>query len=260
MILPLLLFATSPEPLDEYPEPPSPCTVSWAETISTRFAEDTTARIERRCREFVDALDEQVPPASIRVEVGGETAAFTVRVSLLEDGEVVYEQEADGEVCACGGGDLTTFAMKRVAAALEERDAPEVLPPELFADDTNEAEPPTPAPTPTDPPPERRIGPLGIAGSVTMGVGVAGLVVGAVLLPRPETSSPIESSYLTLDQTRYRTPAIASLVAGGAFLVGGTAMLVTDLVRRKKKRQRSSTQVAPVVTPEAAWLSITGRF
>jgi len=256
MILPLILSLVSPEPVDEYPEPPSPCVVSWAETIGTRFAEGTTPRIERRCRELVDALDETFPPESIRVEVGGETAAFTVHVALLEGAEVVFEQEADGEVCECGGNDLTAFAMKRVAATIEAREEPQEA---LFEPDPIETEPMETTPSETEPEP-KRIGPLGIAGSVTMGLGLGGVIVGAVLLPRPNESDPIESSFLTLDRTNYRTPAIVALGLGSAAVLGGTAMLVTDLVRRKKQRQKSATVVTPVVTQEAAWLSISGRF
>ncbi|MCR9165550.1 MAG: hypothetical protein ACE37F_00850 [Nannocystaceae bacterium] len=258
MILPLLLFVSPSEPVDEYPEPPSPCVVTWSEAISTRFSEGTTPHIERRCRELVDALDEEVPPGSIQIEVGGETAAFTVNVSLLDAEEVVFEQEADGEVCECGRDALTTFTMKQVAAAFEQRDAAKnASAPQPEEPHGKPAGPSTDGATPREIKP---IGPLGIAGAVISGVGVAGVIVGAVYLPRPNESSPIESSYLTLDRTNYRTPAIGALVLGGAMVVGGTAMLVTDVVRRKKQRRKQATMVAPVLTPQTAGIALSGRF
>lgn len=253
MILPILLFAVSPEPSDEYPELPSPCHVEWGGGIGSRFAEGTTPRIERRCREFVDVLDEEIAPGSIRVEIGGETAAFTVSVVLLDDNGVPqHREEPDGEICECGSDDLATFAIKRVAAALESRHAPqsEVTEPP----DTHEE------PSPDAPPKKhRKIGPLGTVGAVVMGVGTAGVITGAILLPRPNRSEPVESSFLTLDRTSYRTPAISAIALGGAALVGGTAMLVTDLVRRKRAHKKSA-YLMPTITQQAASLSLAGRF
>lgn len=259
MTLPLLLLALSPaEAADEYPEPPSPCQITWAPEISTRFAKGATPRIERRCREYIDAADKTFPPGSIMLEIGGETAAFTTSVTLKDGDDVVYELPADDEVCECGGGDLSTFAMRRVANAIERYESSQQEPdlPKF------EPDPPVTTTVPDDTAtkkPIKPIGPLGIAGVVVGAVGLGGVATGLVLLPREDVERFDPSTTTGIERTTYRTPAIIALAAGGAALIGGTAMLVTDVVRRKKKHRASAT-LAPSLTPQGAGLTLTGTF
>lgn len=115
----------------------------------------------------------------------------------------------------------------------------------------------------TPPPPQTElpepIGPLGIAGAVLVGVGVAGVAAGAVLLTRPETEAYDTTTYSGLERRSFRVPGIAAVGVGAALLIGGSIMLGKDLADRKKQRKRAAS-VAPMVTPQGAWISITGRF
>lgn len=255
ILLALLLSSAAPE---EYPpEPPSPCAISWSTEQGTQFVELTQPRIERRCRELVATLDYEVAPGSIVVEFGGEIAAFTVTVRLVEEGEVVAEVPAGEEICECGGNDLALFAMKRVAAVIEQR---KTALEEAAKPETTEV-----PPSVEDPPggsaeeKPKAIGPLGIAGAVIGGVGLGGVAAGAVLLPREDEERFDSSTNTGITETTYRTPAIASLAVGGTMLVAGTAMLVTDLVQRKKKRQSTATLI-PSMGPRGLTLTLTGRF
>ena len=254
LLLALLLSSAAPE---EYPpEPPSPCAISWSIEHGTQFVELTQPRIERRCTELVASLDYDAAAGSILVEIGGEMAAFTVAVRLLEGGEVVEEVLSKGDVCECGGNDLALFAMKRVASAIEQRkrsleEASNPVPPEVSPHTAPSHEPSRNEP--------KAIGPLGIAGAVIGGLGIGGVVVGAVLLPRADEERFDSTTNTGITETTYRTPAIGSLAIGGAMLVAGTAMLVTDLVQRKKKRQAAAT-VIPSMGARGLALTLTGRF
>ena len=252
LFLAALLSSGAPE---EYPpEPPSPCTISWSTDQGSQFVELTQPRIERRCRELVATLDYEIEPGAIEVDIGGEIAAFTVAVRLVEDGEVVEEVIAGEEVCECGGNDLALFAMKRVATAIDQRKTaleepdPVVVDPVVEPDDESKHEKVP-----------KTIGPLGIAGAVVGGVGVVGIAVGAVLLPRDDEERFDTTTNTGITKMTYRTPAIASLAAGGTMLVAGTAMLVTDLVQRKRKR-RTKTTLVPSMSTHGLSLTLTGRF
>ena len=99
-------------------------------------------------------------------------------------------------------------------------------------------------PVPPDPPPPRvtapqrdaprprgRFGPTGKAGFGLIGVGVGGIVAGAVLaaLPaRPKPGAPLREIYT-------QPPGYALLAAGGTALVIGTALVLADRYGRKRR-------------------------
>lgn len=256
MILPLLLAVSAPA-ADEYPEPPSPCDVSWAEGISSRFVDGTQKRITRRCRELVDALGYDNEPGSIRVEVGGETYAFTVRVDLVEDGEVVYAQEQAEDVCECGGNELSAFAMKRVAAAIEEhRKAAaehESAPPPSEPEQHDEEQPP--------PAPKERHG-MRWAGVAVGTAGAATLIAGAVMRPQEETGRIQDGEGRSTEtRPRFEPRNTAIMIGVGAVAASvGVGLIVADAIVSKKRKRERSALITPAVTTTSFSIALQTRF
>lgn len=90
--------------------------------------------------------------------------------------------------------------------------------------------------------PERSAGHLTIAGASTMGIGVAGVAVGAGLViagldvrPDDRTADQIERG--VAPATDYRPPGYAFLGVGSSAVVSGLVMLVTDAVRTKRSQR-----------------------
>lgn len=239
MMLSLLLALAAPSP-DTLPEPPRPCQVHWGAAISPRFIEGTEQRIARRCRELVDALDHPAEPDSIRVEVGGETYAFTVRVDLLDHGEVVYAQPADDQVCTCSSNDLSAFAMKRIATAIATHRTP---PPTVSVAEPQD--PPAPVATPQPVPHTLRW-----AGVAVGAVGAATLLTGALLRPRTRTDRVSgEGTHRVRTQPAFAPRTTAALLAIGASAVGiGVGLIVGDVLRERQARR--SVGLMPVWGPE----------
>lgn len=258
MILPLLLTFAVPA-AEEYPEPPSPCAVSWADGISQRFVGGTEQRITRRCRELVEALEYDAEPGSIHVDVGGDTYAFTVRVELLVDGKVASTQENDEEVCECSANDLSAFAMKRVAAAIEAHRKAAVEPPAIEVE--AEADP---VPGPKNSPAEASKDTHGLrwAGVGVGAVGAATLIAGAVMRPMEETRRVREGeAWNTETGPRFEPRTTAAMIGIGAAAVGvGVALIVADgIVSKKRKRERSAF-VTPCATPTSFSIALRARF
>lgn len=256
MILPLLLAVSAPA-ADEYPEPPSPCDVSWAEGISARFVDGTHKRITRRCSELVDALGYEDEPGSIRVEVGGETYAFTVRVDLLDDGEVVYAQAQAEEVCECGGNDLSGFAMKRVAAAIEQHRKAAAEPessPSPSESEPRDEEPPPPAP------PDRHG--MRWAGVAVGAAGGATLIAGAVMRPQEETSRVRDGEgRATETRPRFEPRNTAIMIGVGAAAASvGVGLIVADAILSKKRKRERAARITPAVTTTSFSIALRARF
>lgn len=257
MILPLLLTLVAPAE-EEKSEPPSACEVSWAAEVSPRFIDGTKQRIDRRCRELVDALDYDGGPGSIRIEVGGETYAFTVGVELIEDGEVIYRQEENDEVCECGGNDLSALAMKRVAAAINEHRTP-TPPPEVKV---QEKDPGQKAEQPVQPQPQPQRHVLRWTGVAVGVVGTGALVAGAILRPQEETRRVREvDGWSSETRPKYEPRNTAIMIGVGAGALGvGAGLLVADVILSKNHRRERATLVVPSATPSSASITLRSRF
>ena len=260
MMLPLLLTLLAPADA-EPPDPPSPCEVSWGDAISPRFIDGTIQRIDRRCRELVDAMGFDDEPGSIHIEVGGETYAFTIRVDLVKDGEVVYRQEEDGEVYVCGGNDLAAFSMKRVVAAVNDFRTPaENIGAEPSPTDTENL--PAEKPGGAEPAPESEGHAMRWIG---VGVGVAGaasLIAGGVMRPQEQTVRVQEEGGWTSEsRARFEPRNTAILLGVGGIAVGaGVALVVADAVLSKQRKRKRSAVIAPSVSSTSFIFTLRSRF
>ncbi len=112
-------------------------------------------------------------------------------------------------------------------------------------------------------PPENRVdvptgmGNKGKAGIALVGLGVGGVIAGAVMAAKAPTQRAPDNGY---ELTQTQTPGYAALGIGGAFVVGGVVLLVLDSRERKRQGLERETIVAPVLGPGIAGLSWSGRF
>lgn len=190
-----------------------------------------------RKREILPARDADDPRIAIRIERLQDAPGYRCRFSVQQDGAAVEGSEGVSECPVCTEAELVEHveaAIERVASRV-----PSVAPP-----------PPVVAPPSTvdDPPRKAPLGALGKSGIGVSSVGVVGVVVGAVLVTRPQT----RGSELEGEATDLRKPGIAVIAIGCALLIGGLAMLAVDRHRARRPSshaRRSGTRPDTSLSP-----------
>lgn len=99
---------------------------------------------------------------------------------------------------------------------------------------------------------------------VGIGVGVAGLAVGAtggVLFSRIEDHEVLAASGIRVEQRRTYGDVLPPVLmgVGGAALVTGVVLVVID-AKRAKSARRANTTLSPMVAPNHAGVALRGRF
>lgn len=183
----------------------------------------------------------------ISIAIGGTTYAYDVTIVAMRDGKPVG---AVGRPlrCECNNDQLLDLLDQRIDAAAEE-----------IAQATNEPSPPPCVHEPIVPersdarprtlrPPQY----VGIAATV---LGVTAVGLGVQLLSRPNErrgSLGHDGSYFVTT----RPPGVALVVAGGAAVAGGIALLVAGVVRSSNR----PPTITPAVGSKHAGLSLGRRF
>ncbi len=199
--------------------------------------------------------------ASMRVEVTVHLVGEKGTVAEID--AVVWESGTDEPIlrrayrCPCDdhriserlarsaatiAGWLTQRA-EAVPAAPAESEVP--LPPVDPAPPPPDPPPPPPAelvrPPPTSPvpppPPLPRIGALGISGAAIAGGGLIAAAVGLALLVRKDQVSLASSDDRRSRTKTFRDPGIGLLSGGAGLVAVGLPLLITDLVRRRRRAQ-----------------------
>ena len=129
------------------------------------------------------------------------------------------------------------------AAAVEEQPEPEPEPEIVVPPPIVEEEP-------------TGMGGKGKAGAALLGLGAAGAVAGGIMAVLPPTQISPDNGY---ELRRTQPPGYATLAVGGVFFVTGVVLLVVDSRERKRSRP-IATSVAPVLGPNIAGMSWSGRF
>ena len=112
-----------------------------------------------------------------------------------------------------------------------------------------------------------------VAGSVLAGLGLGGVGVGfAGLGISSSKQKEVEGKSVPAEQAdvdkldeegrRANLMGVFGLAAGGAVLVGGTALIIVGVIKRKKGAPSAAARlhVSPVLTRHASGVSLTGRF
>jgi len=108
-----------------------------------------------------------------------------------------------------------------------------------------------------DKPDPRRMGPLGIAGFTTVGVGATAALVGATLAARGDVEWVSLEDERVVNTAYLRTAGWITLGVGLGTVVAGAAILGVDARRRKLAR---TAVLVPSITMNRAHLVLAGRF
>ncbi|MEX1365587.1 MAG: hypothetical protein AB1Z98_20835 [Nannocystaceae bacterium] len=193
----------------------------------------------------------------VRVDyVDADDLEYAIHVEVLDDGETI-EPGIDWFVCQFCPQDMVADAIAGVLpAALELLESHERAAAEERA--ALDARSSSPEHHHVDEP--RRdsvasIGWLGVTGVVVASGGVAMVTAGAVELARGPVIEPSRGS--TLRSTDYRMQGRWLVGAGAGAVLLGTAAVVVDVVRRKR---RNGLALSPTWLPYGAGLSVSRRF
>lgn len=197
--------------------------------------------IEARAREVLERRPGAVEAGDrIVVKLAGTSRDYHVEVRVLRGGEPLASQP-EPFVCKGSSDELLTqvaaavddavdriIEARRLAQAERERQAREAAERERAAREqaAAEAERQTLAARPYRP------ARLGVAGAVTLGLGGAVVVAGAVMTARGVVQPPND----LLEHNDFRPPGYALLGVGSVVLATGLGLLVVDVVRCKKDR------------------------
>lgn len=113
-----------------------------------------------------------------------------------------------------------------------------------------------PSPSAGSPKPTAPIGAVGGAGIAIGAVGLAGVVAGAVLATRPAQRERVPGDAGAFREVDRGTGGFALVGVGAALVAGGIAMVVTDVVLRKRRR----VAAAAVLNSRLVGFSVSGRF
>lgn len=111
-------------------------------------------------------------------------------------------------------------------------------------------------PTTTPAKPTTPLGAVGGAGIAIGAVGLAGVVAGAVLATRPAQRERVPGDAGAFREVERDTGGLALVGVGAALVAGGIAMVVTDVVLRKRRR----IGAAVVLNSRLVGFSVSGRF
>jgi hypothetical protein len=209
----------------------------------------------------------------VRVEIGGETYDYRVKVTPMRDGEGVGGA-VEAVVCECTSKELLDridAEVRRAVAVLEETPVAERGEPSPVSVPV-EGEP---RPVPDD---EPGLTWRGKTGAGLIAVGGAGVIAGVVMVA-VDRGPPL--SGLSYAQRDWRNPTgYVVLGVGGAMLAGGVVLLVLDLTRckrdpgrcgagkedvgpqagRRERQARARVRWAPWAGFGEAGVSVSGRF
>lgn len=226
------------------------------------LAEGQTATFEAL---LLEAITKGAAEAGVEVR-DDASAVLRVSISWADDRQIDYEGQilvVDGEQelairgfgCRmCGTEQLFDRVRSEVVLALgrvtwpepePEADAPDTMSP---ADDTSAA---------ADDASWPRRRPMFIAGVAAAGVGLGAIVTGAVLATRDDQlelrpEDPMGPIYAKT----LRPPGIGLLIGGAGAVAIGTALVVVDLVRHRRR----AVALSPAAGPGFVGLTMQGRF
>ena len=198
-----------------------------------------------------------------------EDSVFKTEWSVITKHEALRRMPSD--LCSrCTDNEFVTKLKSEldVAVAILDEPGPETATPEDHSHNNPDAADPedTGGSSREDDP--RRLSSMAAVGIGVGVLGLAGVVVGAVLLPRSEQTEFGSDGGLSIDGKRFRSPGIWSLGGGGVALATGVALIIAGQVRQKKRRARASTSLrgihelswSPGMSGHAAGVRFSGRF
>ncbi|MBK8238937.1 MAG: hypothetical protein KBB21_34290 [Nannocystaceae bacterium] len=273
---------------DPDPDPQAPLGVGLQVDTKgvTVLPELVTKRVrkqaELRARDAGVAIVER-GRASIKVAVRSTPKAlgFEYAVTAQLDGRLVPVDDREGRCDPCTHEDVVRRidellvrqyeALQLRSQQLEDAAASPAPASEPAASRTppegaTPHEPPSPASAPTDRAaspsaasqrkPTAPLGAIGGAGIAIGAVGLAGVVAGAVLATRPAQRERVPGDAGAFREVDRDTGGFALVGVGAALVAGGIAMVVTDVVFRKRRR----TAAAAVLNSRLVGFSVSGRF
>lgn len=193
----------------------------------------------------------------VTVEIGGVTYDYTVSVVAMRDGKPMGDV-VEPLGCECTTDRLLAIVDTRIDIATDELKQPlraaKRTPKSPESNRRDEAEPDRPVrELETDRTRSRRLGVRGKTGVAFFVLGAGAVGAGVPLWLRPGTP---EDTGTELIERYTMPPGIALTAAGGAAVVLGTALLISDAVHRRKR----AVVMVPTVRSQQAGLSLTGRF
>ena len=227
-------------------EAAAPVAAQIDEGASTIFEGNGLVRVE----------DGDAPEIAITVTpLGGGKPGYLTEWVVNHGGEAVDGSAGTRECSLCTESELvidTQAAIEVVLATLSDLGKPTPEPAEPAAADPVGAADPSTGGSPTDDAPRKRgLSSLGKAGIAIAVIGGGTLIPGIVLAVLPPKPLP--------NAQRRTTTVPGAVVAGvgGAALLTGVALVITDVVRRKRA---GTARLSPVVGPGYAGLSAVARF
>lgn len=190
---------------------------------------------------------------TIRVSVkryGDDGENYEATILMLASGAVEHERTFACELCS--DTELVTKVGKEVTR-LSGRIL-SVAPQTPAA--TGNGEPKADEPKADEPPSAEGSSAIGALGGVGIGVAVLGVAGVAAGVPLSRKSDAVRGAEGDADVRRLRPSGLALVGVGGGLMVVGAALIVLDVVRRKKTR----TAFLPTVTPNGVAFTLRGRF
>lgn len=226
--------------------------------------EAAAAALQRSITEHLRASEFEVDDeARTRVTVlvtwqGEDKTTYSAALVMAGDGKDEPSELARVACPTCGSQQLVSAVI-----AMLDKHADELR----HVNDDLQVGPPASVPPPhVDTPPEhaplraKRIGPLGIGGAATLGVGVVLAITGGALIGRSgdHIVLPGDSRRRTVDDLR--VPGGIVLGTGLGLAVSGAAMLGVDLVRRSRTSRAPRATVAAQIGSAGVGFTVSGRF
>jgi len=238
-----------------------PLTVATDELGDPDMRSPVKAAIERDARpvfELYEGMGKSLEGVSIEVIVSEPGDPGKYEISLTGHGPAGTTKQETVSCEYCTETDLVSRTIEAIGKLLPALDG---------GSDTTEPPPPEPVPsedthdpnaddgTKTGRAKDNKLGPMGIAGAVGLGLGAATIMPGVIFAVRADTSENARFGDTQFRSTK--TAGYALIGVGAAVFVTGAALLIVDRVRAKK---RPAEKASALVVPAPGGLSVVGRF
>jgi len=230
--------------------------------VSTRVVAEAQTTLEGEGIKRRTGVDDIVVFLKVTPPPSGDEG-YMLGIAVTHLGQPITDTiEADCELCVEDELiELVDAKIRELLPKIREHMAQVQADAAAAAAEAQAAEEPEPEPEPEVPPPivpeePKGMGGKGKAGAALLGLGAAGAVAGVIMAIRPPTQDSPDNGY---DLRSTKPPGYATLAVGGALLVTGAVLLVLDSRERKRSRP-IATSVAPILGPNVAGMSWSGRF